>query len=116
MSVIFIAVLAFGLAAFTGCNDDDDKGKIRVCNYDNNTYVVKLHRDSDGAVLEEFEVREWNDTDLCDKFEDVDDGRYYLTIHIDNQPNPSDTSESFYVDNGDYETFTIDTTGDIDRD
>lgn len=114
---VFLAFcLIFVLTAFSGCNDEDDEGIIRVCNNDNNEYVVKLHRDSDGVVLREFEVGEYYDSDRCDEFEDVEEGRYYLTIHMDNQVEVYDSTSDFYVDEGDYETFIIDTTGDIERD
>ncbi len=117
-SILLAISLAFGLVALPGCDDDDDEGKIQVCNHDNHDYVVKLHRDSNGVVLREFEVKEWElyDSDECDEFEDVDEGRYYLTIHRDNESDATDTSGSFYVDNGDFEFFIIDSTGDIGRD
>ena len=116
LRVLLVFGLLFMLAAFQGCDDDDDEGIIQVCNNDNNEYVVKLHRNYDGVVTREFEVGDWHDWDRCDEFKDVEEGRYYLTIHRDNQTDPNDTSTDFYVDEGDYETFIIDSDGDIRRD
>ena len=117
LRVLLVMGLIFMLAAFQGCyDDDDDEGIIQVCNKDDNEFVVKLHRNSDGVVLREFEVGEWYDSDRCDEFKDVEEGRYYLTIHRDNQADPNDTSSDFHVDDGDYETFVINDDGHIERD
>lgn len=116
LRILLVLSLAFMFVALQGCDDEDDEGIIRVCNYDNNEYLVKLHRESDGVVLRSFEVGDFIDSDRCDEFKDVNEGRYYLTIHEDNNDTPTDTSSDFYLDNGDYETFVIDSTGDIERD
>ena len=108
-------MLGFGLMfGITGCGDDDDDRTISVCNGDNTEYLVKLHRDSDGVVIDEFYLEEWYDSDRCDTFSDPREGRYYLTIWENAGSVKNDTSNDFYLDNDDYHTFRIDSTGTID--
>lgn len=100
-----------------GCGgDDDDKRSISICNLDNQEYQVKLHRMSDNAVVGEFHLEEvYELRHVCKEFTDYPEGRYYITIHEDNQTEPTDTSTDFYLDRYDYYTFTIDSTGSIRR-
>ncbi len=109
--VLFIGVI--GLIPLSGCDDDDDENLIQICNYDNEEYVVKLHRDSDGVIIADLHVEEWYDTDKCDDFHDLPENRYYLTIHEDNAVKADSTSKSFYLDDDDEEYFRIDSTGTI---
>ncbi|MGE0085887.1 MAG: hypothetical protein AB7S75_15880 [Desulfococcaceae bacterium] len=114
---VFIGIaLILPMAVLAGCNgDDDDESVITVCNMDNEEYTVKLHRSSDGTVVDQFSLGEWYDiTDQCDDFNDYN-GEFYITIHEDNAEDPSDTSSTFYIEEGEYEEFSIDNDGDIDR-
>jgi len=114
---MFIAVaLIVPLGVLAGCSgDDDDESVITVCNWDNEEYTVKLHRASDGAVVDQFKLGEWYDVwDQCDDFTDYY-GEFYITIHEDNAADPTDTSAVFYIEEGEYEEFSIDNDGDIDR-
>jgi len=52
-------------------------------------------------------------TDQCDEFNNYN-GEFYITIHKDNAEEPSDTSSIFYIEEGEYEEFSIDDDGDID--
>jgi len=114
---VFIGIaLMIPLCGLSGCSgDDDDESVITVCNWDNEEYTVKLHRASDGTVVDQFNLGEWYDfTDQCDEFNDYY-GEFYITIHEDNAENPTDTSETFYIEEGEYEEFSIENDGDIDR-
>ncbi len=114
---MFIAVaLILPLSLLAGCgSDDDDDSVITVCNWDNDEYTVKLHRASDGTVVDQFNLDEWYQPwDQCDEFNDYN-GEFYITIHEDNAAEPNDTSSRFYIEEGEYEEFSIDNDGDIDR-
>jgi hypothetical protein len=110
------------LLILNGCSSSDldvfnDDPAIKVCNGDTNEYRVKLHHSTDDSVADEFTLEKWYALgDACDQFEDVREGDYYITIHEDNQSEPTDTSASFYMDDDDYENFWIDDTGDINND
>ena len=113
--LIGIALL-IPLAGIAGCNgDDDDDSVITVCNWDNDEYTVKLRRASDDTVVDQFSLGEWYDAwDQCDDFNDYN-GEFYITIHEDNAEDASDVSSTFYIEEGEYEEFSIDSDGDIER-
>ncbi len=115
LRVCTAAVLILSLSVLAGCNGDDDEDSvITVCNMDNEEYTVKLHRASDGTVLDQFSLGEWYDmTDQCDEFNNFS-GEFYITIHEDNAEEPGGTSSVFYIEDGEYEKFFIDNDGDID--
>ncbi len=109
---VLACMLGFGLMfGVIGCDDNDDDRTIKVCNIDNEEYLVKLHRDSDGVVVNEFYLEDWNDSDSCDEFSDPSEGRYYLTIHENGGSAITDTSKDFYLDNNDFHLFLIDSSG-----
>ncbi len=119
-SVLTVMLLFFAASSvFTGCSDDDDedayKNRIEICNEDDEEYQVKLHRNSDGVVIREFTLGAWYDIteDKCSNFENIDEGYYYISIHEDNSSSASDTSENFYMDNGNVRYFTIESPGKI---
>ena len=114
--LLLIGVLGFGLLiGFSGCSDDDDdETVIEVCNGDDEEYLVKLHRHSDDVVISEVYINEVYDVDRCDKFEDLSEGRYYLTIYKDGGSVETDRTNDFYLDNDEHHTFRIDSTGTID--
>ena len=110
---ISLLIPLIGIAGCWGDDDDDDDSVITVCNWDNDDYTVKLHRASDGTVVDQFNVEEWRDLrDQCDTFNDYY-GEFYITIHKDNAVAASDISSTFYIEEGDYEQFSIDSDGDI---
>lgn len=113
--MILSCLLVFGLlAGVSGCDNDDDERTVQVCNNDDEEYDVLLHRYSDGAVIMDFHLEEIYHPDHCDEFENMPEGRYYLTIYEDGGSEITDTSDHFYVDDDDYHTFAIDSTGSID--
>ncbi len=119
-------VMIFGfillLPVLNGCGSSDndffnDDPSIKVCNWDDNEYRVKLHHSTDDSVADEFTLDKWYELggDTCDHFEDMREGDYYITVHEDNQSEPTDTSASFNMDDDDSEEFWIDDTGDINH-
>jgi hypothetical protein len=117
--MLILGVILAGLSGFVigcGSDDDDDIKTISVCNLDNEEYQVRLHRMSDNVVVGEFHLEEvYEFRSVCKEFKDYPEGRYYITIYEDNQTEPADTSADFYLDAYDYHTFTIDSTGSINR-
>lgn len=111
------ACLLLGLTLLLGgCNGgDDDNNIIQVCNLDNEEYRVELRRDSDDELIDAFTVEEWYYADSCDDFDDVPDGRYYIVI-INQDTGEEDYSGDFYIEDAEYEGFTIDSTGSIQND
>ncbi|MDM8537622.1 hypothetical protein QUF70_12765 [Desulfobacterales bacterium HSG17] len=110
----WLLILIFMIVA--GCSSDDDEGIIQVCNLDTDEFVVELRWDSDDSIVDSFQLGEWYDfNDSCDKFEDIEEGRYYIAIYEEGSDEELITN-SFYLDDGEYESFTIDDDGDIDKD
>ncbi len=118
-STVLRAILIFSFilplsAVLTGCTSNTDKPAIKVCNFDNYEYKVKLHWDADGSVADEFTLGEaWDLLDLCDEFENVDEGRYYITIYEDGKSAETDRSNRFYVGSGEVQELRIDDAGNI---
>lgn len=108
-------LLGMALIPLTGCTGSDDSSIIRVCNVDNDAYRVELRRDSDDVLVDALSVDEWYYADSCDEFDDVPDGQYYVVI-INKDSGEQDYSEAFYIENGEYEGFYIDSTGSLQRD
>ncbi len=105
------------LFCIIGCVSDNKENSIEICNNDNREYIVKLHRHSNDKVVKEISVGEaWDLADRCEYFKDVDEDRYYITIHLEDAVTPSSTTSEFYIDDNDHEYFTIDSTGEIYRD
>ena len=70
VSFISVAIVAMLGLAFTGCDDStDDESDVRVTNYDNHDYVVRLYRVSDNVLIEEktvaVEVPAWRHQLSC---------------------------------------------------
>ncbi len=118
-SMVSPGILIFGiillLFIFAGCGSSDDEGTIHVCNWDNNEYRAELYRDSDDSLVKDIWLDEWHDLggDQCEEFKDVDEGKYYIAIYEEGGANVTDRSGSFYLENGEYENFWIDSTGSI---
>ncbi|MDM8541205.1 hypothetical protein QUF90_08960 [Desulfococcaceae bacterium HSG9] len=117
---VWVIIFGLILLVLNGCSNSDldafnDDPIIKVCNWDANDYRVKLHHSTDDSVADEFSLDKWYKVggDTCDQFEDMREGDYYITIHEDNQEEPTDTSASFYLDDDEHEEFWIDDTGDI---
>lgn len=112
----FVLILLL-LVMTGGCSsDDDDESSISVCNFDNEDYRVELRRASDHSIVRAFDIDSVFDVfDTCDTFEDVEEGHYYIYIkeHGDEE---SDRSVSFYLEEGEYRSFTIDSTGTLGDD
>ncbi len=114
LRVLFSCLLVFAFTAgLSGCDDDDDDRTIQVCNNDDEEYDVLLHRYSDGAVIMEFHLEEFYHSERCDEFENMPEGRYYITIYENGGSVITDSSDHFYIDDDDYYTFDIDDTGSI---
>ncbi|MDM8550033.1 hypothetical protein QUF72_08155 [Desulfobacterales bacterium HSG2] len=116
---ISMVILMLLSSVFTGCDSvDDDDSAIRICNGDDSEYRVELHRDSDDSMVKELWLEEWHDLtgDQCEDFSDVDEGKYYISIHEEGSSDESDRSGSFYVENDETERFWIDDTGTIKED
>ena len=114
---LLVGMLGFGLLlGIAGCREhDDDDRVIEICNGDDEEYTVNLHRYSDGVVIRDLHLEEWYDlNDHCDDFENPPEGRYYLTIYENGGSEMTDRSKDFYLDDGDYHAFRIDSTGTID--
>jgi len=120
---VWVMIFGLILLILNGCSSSDldvfnDDPSIKVCNWDANEYRVKLHHSTDDSIADEFTLDKWYKVggDTCDQFEDmIEEENYYITIHEDNQDEPTDTSASFYLDDDDYEEFWIDDTGDINH-
>lgn len=114
---ISLLISLIGIAGCWGDDDDDDYDSvITVCNWDNDEYTVKLHKASDGTVVDQFNLEEWYDSsDQCDDFNDYF-GEFYITIHENNAEEASDISNIFYIEEGEYERFFINSDGEIVRD
>ncbi|MFO7666423.1 MAG: hypothetical protein R6V76_07385 [Desulfobacterales bacterium] len=113
---ISLLIPLIGIAGCWGDDDDDDYDSvITVCNRDNDEYTVKLHKASDGTVVDQFNLEEWYDAgDRCDDFNDYY-GEFYITIHKDNAEDPRDTSSVFHIEEDEYEHFSINSDGEIVR-
>jgi len=115
---ISLLISLIGIAGCWGDDDDDDDdydSVITVCNGDNDEYTVKLHKASDGTVVDQFNLEEWYNTgDQCDAFNDYF-GEFYITIHEDNAEEASDTSDIFHIEDEEYEQFSINGDGEIRR-
>ena len=113
---ISLLIPLIGIAGCWGDDDDDDYNSvITVCNRDNDEYMVKLHKASDGTVVDQFNLEEWYDaSDRCDDFNDYY-GEFYITIHKDNAEDARDTSSVFHIEEDEYEHFSINSDGEIIR-
>lgn len=112
---ISLLIPLIGIAGCWGDDDDDYDSVITVCNWDNIEYTVKLHKASDGTVVDQFKLGEWYDSrDQCDDFNDYF-GEFYVTIHKDNSEDARDISYVFYIEEGEYEHFSINSDGEIIR-
>jgi len=113
---IALLITLIGIAGCWGDDDDDDYDSvITVCNRDNDEYTVKLHKASDGTVVDQFNLEEWYDVnDQCDDFNDYY-GEFYITIHEDNAEDARDTSSVFHIEEDEYEYFSINSDGEIIR-
>ena len=111
---MLILSLLLMMSVFIGCSSSgDDGGTVEICNHDNEEYDVELRKSSNDEVVKEFDLGEFYDlADKCDRFEGIDGGRYYITIY-EKDSNNSDSSNSFYVEDGEFRFFSIDSTGDI---
>jgi hypothetical protein len=114
---ISLLIPLIGISGCWGDDDDDDYDSlITVCNWDNDEYTVKLHKASDGTVVDQFNLDEWyHSSDQCDDFNDYF-GEFYITIHENNAEEASDISYVFYIEEGEYEQFFINSDGEIVRD
>ncbi len=90
------------------------RGRIEVCNSDDEDYLVELHRNSDGKAVEEFEVGKWYNFDQCDEFADIPEGEYYIVIYEKGSDNISET-DTFYLSDGEIEIFSIKSPGIIEN-
>jgi len=109
---------AFFLAGFFiltlhGCYFTDE-AFIQVYNYDHTGYRVELRRADDDRVTDTMELERYPRFDSMDYFEDVPEGRYYLSIFEDMGDTETDRTASFYMDEDDRRCFYIDSDGIID--
>ncbi|MDM8552025.1 hypothetical protein QUF72_18215 [Desulfobacterales bacterium HSG2] len=123
MKKFFQTILIFGLMlllpiVLIGCgdDDDDDETRIKVCNTDDEKYDVELYRSDDNTLVKEFQLDKYYKSDACDKFSDVDDGRYYIKITEVDKSDNSDQTTSFYMESGDQKDFKIKSPGRISGD
>ena len=121
-----VALLFLGMPLLSGCSDDDDDEGIWVCNFDDEDYTVRLWRSNSNPdtavsyIVDEFELDDIFEIGgrTCNDFEDpgIYSGWHFITIHENGAAVADDTSEDFYFEVGEYEGFSIDSTGDINRD
>jgi len=90
------------------------RGRIEICNSDDEDYIVELRQDSDGKVVEELEIGKWYNFDQCDEFADILEGEYYIVIY-EKDSNNSSESDTFYLSDGEVETFSIKSPGVIEN-
>ncbi len=115
-----LCVLTLGVWGCGGGDDDhryrNDDRTIRVCNYDDRDYDVVLYRESDGTAFGEFNLESWFDIgEKCDTFENAPEDRYFLAIYREGSDEIYDLSDDFYLDDGDFIDYWIDSTGDLVR-
>jgi len=91
-----------------GC-DDNDESEVRITNLDNHDYTVRLYRDSDDSLVGELNVDRGETRD----FDNVADGKYYISIFRDGEASPRDTSSSFTIENDEDRSFYISDSGNI---
>ncbi len=123
-SGVFFVLLVFTaltcMATFFGCSDDDDdddKIIINVCNRDNAEYFVRLIRESDNSKADDLRLSTpASISNMCDDFDNVQEGWYTISIHRDDTAAAASTSSRFHVGGNDHLFFWIDSTGTIDRD
>lgn len=90
------------------------RGRVEVCNSDDEDYIVELRRESDRKVVDEFEIEKWYSFDQCDEFVDILEGEYYIVIYEKDANNTSE-SDTFYLSDGEIETFSIKSPGVIEN-
>jgi len=92
------------------------EGTVLVCNGDDEDYLVELRRESDNRVMDSFTLDDvFEFDDICEDFDDIDAGAYYIRIYEDRDFHDWDDSVIFFLSNDETEEFRIDSTGDIIR-
>ncbi len=105
------------LAAFfllPGCYLSYD-AYIQIYNYDNCGYRVELRRAENDGIVDVLELERYPRFDSMDYFEDVPEGRYYLSIFKDKGDVETDRTASFFMEDDDRRCYLIEDDGVIDR-
>lgn len=95
---------------------DDGTGTITIQNYDNKSYRVHLMNAVDDTSVAAVNVDDFNafDDGWHTSFEDVPEGRYYLVIFRQNNPDDEvDRSSPFNIDEDDIDCYRINDHGNI---
>jgi hypothetical protein len=87
---------------------------VRIWNTDDEKYDVRLFQDSDNELVDEFRLDEF--PDVYDDFEDMPEGRYYITIAEVGNPDNTDRTTGFYIEDDEYREFWIKSPGRITGD
>jgi len=99
----------------SGDDSEGTVGTVEVCNTDDEEYDVQLYHASDNSLVDEFHLEEYyNVDDLCNEFSNVVTGEYYIFISEQDADN-TNTSDTFYLDGGETESFVIESPGTIEK-
>ncbi len=107
--------VCLGLIVVAGCGNGSggssefDESEIVISNYDEEDYIVRLYDAKNDTLEIEIRVDE-NDQEVID---DVDDGRYYISIFRVGTGTREDRSDDFRIKHDIDRYFSIDSDGNI---
>lgn len=110
-SLCVLLLLLFGLLAIIGTGTDDNNA-ITISNLDNHDYYVEL-RNAEDLLIDSLKLHDFPSLDATDSFSDIEEGNYYLVIYRGDVE--YDRTSLFHVDDYEYECFTINEHGEIDK-
>jgi hypothetical protein len=110
----FILLLPLIAGCASGSSPFNDESEIVINNYDDDhSYRVELHLASDDSYVDSLGVDEYPEFDSVDDFEDVPDGRYYLSIFRDEGETETNRSRTFTIEDDEDKRFKIEDDGEI---
>jgi hypothetical protein len=106
------------LPLIAGCARDwsafNNESEIVINNYDDDhSYRVELRSASDDSYVDSLSVDEYPELDSVDNFEDVPDGRYYLSIFRDEGETETNRSRTFTIEDDEDKHLKIEDDGEI---
>lgn len=110
-SLCVLILLLFGLLTIIGTGTDDNNA-ITISNLDNHDYYVEL-RNAEDLLIDSLKLHDFPSLDATDSFSDIEEGNYYLVIYRGDVE--YDRTSLFHLDDYEYECFTINEHGEIDK-
>lgn len=109
----FILLLAFIAGCASGSSPFNEESEIVISNYDDDhSYRVELRLASDESYVDSLTVDKFP-YESTDNFEDVADGRYYLSIFRDEGDAETNRSGTFRIEDDEDKNFRIKDDGEI---